>query len=52
MYCQTCQSTIVKLREAAVGMKPKAASEHVRKSLGKAANEISKKHNQAAYGAV
>ena len=38
MYRQTCQSTIVKLREATVGMKPKAASEHVRKTLSSAAN--------------
>ena len=34
MYHQTYQSTIVKLREATDGMKPKAASEHVRKTLG------------------
>ena len=38
MYRQTCQSTIIKLREATVGMKPKAASEHVRKTLGSAVN--------------
>ena len=51
MYRQTCQSTIVKLREATVGMKPKAASEHVRKTLSSAANapEIPKNYNQAAY---
>ena len=49
MYRQTCQSTIVKLREATVGMKPKAASEHVRKTLGSAANapEIPKNYNRA-----
>ena len=51
MYHQTCQGTIVKLREAAVGMKPKAASEHVRKTLGSVDNapEIPKSYNQAAY---
>ena len=38
LYRQTCQSTIVKLRETTVGMKPKEASEHVRKTLGSAAN--------------
>ena len=47
MYRQTCQSTIVKLREATVGMKPKAASEHVRKTLSSTANapEIPKNYN-------
>ena len=51
MYRQTCQSTIVKLRETTVSMKPKASSEHVRKTLSSAANasEIPKKYNQAAY---
>ena len=51
MYRQTCQYTIAKLREATVGMKPKAASEHVRKTLSCAANapEIPKNYNQAAY---
>ena len=51
MYSQTCESTIVKLREATVGMKLKAASEHVRKTLSSAANgpETLKSYNQAAY---
>ena len=38
MCRQTCQSTVVKLKEATVGMKPKAESEHVRNTLGSAAN--------------
>ena len=45
-------STIVKLREATtVSMKPRAASEHVRKTLVSAPNdpEIPKNYNQAAY---
>ena len=51
MYRQTCQSTIVKLREATVGMRPKAALEHVRKILSSVANasEIPKNYNQAIY---
>ena len=51
MYRQTCQSTIVKLREATVGMKPKAASEYVKKTHSSAANapETPKNYNQAAY---
>ena len=51
MCRQTCQSTIVKLREATFGMKPKAASEHVRKTLSSAAYapEIPKNYNQATY---
>ena len=38
MYRQIFQSTVIKLREDTVGMKPKAASKHVRKSLNSAAN--------------
>ena len=38
MYSQTCQSTKLKLREATAGMKPKAASEDVKKTLSSAAN--------------
>ena len=51
MYRQTCKSAIVTLREATVGMKPKAALEHVRKTLSSAANdsEIPKNYSQAAY---
>ena len=51
MYRQICQRTIVKLREATVGMKPKAASEHLRKTISSAANalEIPKNYNQGAY---
>ena len=54
MYRQTCQSTIVKLREATVGMKPKAVSEHVRKTLSSTANtpEIPKNYNQDAYARI
>ena len=39
------------MREATVGMEPKAASEYVRKTLGSAANvpEIPKNYNQAVY---
>ena len=50
MYRQTFQSTIVNLREAKVGMKPKAVSEHVRKTLGSVANalQIPQNYNQAA----
>ena len=50
MYRQTCQSTIVNLREAKVGMKPKAVSEHFRKTLGSVANalQIPQNYNQAA----
>ena len=50
MYHQTCQSTIVNLREAKVGMKPKAVSERVRKTLGSVANalQIPQNYNQAA----
>ena len=40
MYRQICQSTIVKFREATVGMKPKALSEHVRKTISSAANAL------------
>ena len=51
MYRQTCQSKIVKLREATAGMKPKAVSEHVRKTFSSAANvpEIPKNYNRAGY---
>ena len=51
MHCQTCQRTIVKLRKATVDIKLKAASEHVRKPLGRATNfpEITKNCNEAAY---
>ena len=50
MYRQTFQSTIVNLREAKVGMKPKAVSEHVRKTPGSVANalQIPQNYNQAA----
>ena len=51
MHCQTCQRTLVKLRKATVDIKLKAASEHVRKPLGRATNfpEITKNCNEAAY---